>query len=111
LEEILVGIGNTIGAYVKSSEATKQRRYMSYTHICVYLNISKPLHGSIALKYHDKDWSQTIDYEHILFRCRKCHEHRHMLKECPLNNAETKAINTETTKPKDGFTQVVSKLH
>jgi hypothetical protein len=49
LEEILVGIGNTIGVYVKSSEATKQRRYTSYARICVYLNISKPLPGSIAL--------------------------------------------------------------
>jgi hypothetical protein len=49
LEEILAGIGNTIGVYVKSSEATKQRRYTSYARICVYLNISKPLPGSIAL--------------------------------------------------------------
>jgi hypothetical protein len=30
LEEVLAGIGNTIGIYVKSSEATKQRRYTSY---------------------------------------------------------------------------------
>jgi hypothetical protein len=30
LEEILMGIGNTLGRYVKSSEATKQRRYTSY---------------------------------------------------------------------------------
>jgi hypothetical protein len=30
LEEILMGIGNTIGQYVKASEATKQRKYTSY---------------------------------------------------------------------------------
>jgi hypothetical protein len=48
LEEVLAGIGNTIGVYVKSSEATKQRRYTSYVCICVYLNIAKPLPGSIA---------------------------------------------------------------
>jgi hypothetical protein len=67
LEEVLAGIGNTIGIYVKSSEATKQRRYTSYARICVYLNIAKPLPGSITLEYHDEDWSQTIDYEHIPF--------------------------------------------
>jgi len=54
LEEVL-GIGNTIGVYVKSLEATKQRRYTSYARICVYLNIAKPFSGSIALEYHDED--------------------------------------------------------
>jgi hypothetical protein len=65
----LEGIGNTIGAYVKSSEETKQIRYTSYARICVYLNIAKPLPGSISLEYHDEEWYQTIDYENILFRC------------------------------------------
>jgi hypothetical protein len=46
---------------------TKQRRYTSYARICVYLNISKPLPGSIDLEYQDEEWSQTIDYEHIPF--------------------------------------------
>jgi hypothetical protein len=104
LEEVLAGIGNTIGIYVKSSEATKQRRYTSYARICVYLNIAKPLPGSITLEYHDEDWSQTIDYEHIPFRCRKCHEHGHLFRECPLNTAH-KEGNPENGKDKEGFVQ------
>jgi hypothetical protein len=43
LEEVLVGISNTIGVYVKSSEAKKHRRYTSYVRICVYMNIDKPI--------------------------------------------------------------------
>jgi hypothetical protein len=70
LEEILMGIGNTLGRYVKSSEATKQRRYTSYACICVYMNISKALPGSVTIEYQDEEWIQTIDYEHIPFRCR-----------------------------------------
>jgi hypothetical protein len=54
-EEVLAGIRNTIGVYVKSLEATKKRRYTSYACIYVYLDISKPLPGSIALEYHDED--------------------------------------------------------
>jgi hypothetical protein len=104
LEEVLAGIGNTIGIYVKSSEATKQRRYTSYARICVYLNIAKPLPGSITLEYHDEDWSQTIDYEHIPFRCRKCHEHGHLFRECPLNMIN-KDGNPESGKDKEGFVQ------
>ena len=108
MEEVLADIGNTIDIYVKSSEATKQRRYTSYTRICVYLNIAKPLPGSITLEYNDEDWSQTIDYEEIPFRCRKCHEHSHLFRECPLNMTH-KEGNPESGKDKDGFVQPVGK--
>jgi hypothetical protein len=108
LEEVLAGIGNTIGIYVKSSEATKQWRYTSYARICVYLNIAKPLPGSITLEYHDEDWSQTIDYEHIPFRCRKCHEHGHLFRECPLNMVH-KEGNPDTGKDKEGFVQTAGR--
>jgi hypothetical protein len=69
LEEILMGIGNTLGKHVKFSKATKQRKYTSYERICVYMNISKDLPGSVTLEYQDEEWAQTIDYEHIPFRC------------------------------------------
>jgi hypothetical protein len=85
LEEILMGLGNTLGNYVKSSEATKQRKYTSYARICVYMNISKALPGTVTLEYQDEEWTQTIDYEHIPFRCRKFHEHGHLFRDFPLN--------------------------
>jgi hypothetical protein len=106
LEEILMGIGNTVGQYVKTSEATKQRKYTSYARICVYMNISKALPGAVTLEYQDEDWQQTLDYEHIPFRCRKCHEHGHLFRDCPLNKKATKA--SDTTQ-KDGFTTVTAK--
>jgi hypothetical protein len=113
LEEVLAGIGNTIGIYVKSSEATKQRRYTSYARICVYLNIAKPLPGSIVLEYHDEDWIQTIDYEHIPFRCRKCHEHGHLFRECPLNMIQKEGPSEngkdKEGKDKEGFVQQTGK--
>jgi hypothetical protein len=102
LEEILAGIRNTLGIYVKASEETKQRRYTSYARIYVYLNISKPLPGSIDLEYQDEEWSQTIDYEHIPFRCHKFHEHGHLFRECPLNNPSKHDPGTNE-KIKDGF--------
>jgi len=51
LEEILMGIGNTVGRYVKSSEATKLIKYTSCARICVYMDISKAIPGSITLEY------------------------------------------------------------
>jgi hypothetical protein len=103
LEEILMGIGNTIGQYVKASEATKQRKYTSYARICVYMNIAKALPGAVILEYQDEDWSQTLDYEHIPFRCRKCHEHGHLFRDCPLNQQAPKV---SQNLQKDGFTTI-----
>jgi hypothetical protein len=51
MEEILMGIGNTVGQYVKESEATKQRKYTSYARIYVYMNIYKALLGVVTLEY------------------------------------------------------------
>jgi hypothetical protein len=106
LEEILMGIGNTLGQYVKASEATKQRKYTSYARICVYMNISKALPGTVTLEYQDEDWQQTLDYEHIPFRCRRCHEHGHLYRDCPLIKQAAKA---SETMQKDGFTTITSK--
>jgi hypothetical protein len=106
LEEILMGIGNTIGQYVKASEATKQRKYTSYARICVYMNIAQALPGAVILEYQDEDWSQTLDYEHIPFRCRRCHEHGHLFRDCPLNQPAPKA---DQNTQKDGFTTIQSR--
>lgn len=86
--EILDGIGNTIGDFVKIAEAMKRGKYKSYAILCVYMNIAEPLPEHIELEYHDEIWQQPIDYEHIPFRCQKCHEYGHLYKQCPLNKEE-----------------------
>jgi hypothetical protein len=67
--EILEGIGNTLGSFVRIADTTLQGRYTSYARICVYLDVSKVLPASISLRFRDIEWIQTIDYEHIPFRC------------------------------------------
>lgn len=54
--EILEGIGNTIGDFVKIAEATKRGKYTSYARLCVYMNIAEPLPEFIELEYHDEVW-------------------------------------------------------
>jgi len=44
----------------------------------------------VILEVYDEEWVQAIDYEHIPFRCRKCHEHWHLFREFPLNKREDK---------------------
>ena len=72
-EGILVGIGNTIGNYVKSIEINKCKRCIVYALICMYMNVSKPLLESIVIFPHDEDITQPIHYEHIMLFCRRFH--------------------------------------
>jgi hypothetical protein len=84
--ETLEGIDNTLGSFVKISEVTKSTRYISYARICVYMNVAGALPESIVVSYQDDEWTQPLDYEHIPFRCRKCHIHGHLFRDFPLNS-------------------------
>ena len=49
------------------------------------MNIAEPLPKFVKVEYHDEIWQQPIDYEHIPFRCRRCHDYGHLFRECPQN--------------------------
>jgi len=46
---------------------------------------------------------QAIDYEQIPFRCRKCHEHGHLIKECPMKKSVEKIKENKEEKSKEAF--------
>ena len=83
LEDILTDIGNLLGNFVKVSEQNRQISYTSYARICIYLDISKDLPDGIDLTWEDEDCFRAIDYEQLPFRCRRCHEHGHLFRDCP----------------------------
>jgi hypothetical protein len=95
-------IGNKLGKYVKTSEATLKGRYTSYARICIEMDVSGALPEAISLEFRDEEWIQSIDYEQIPFRCRRCHEHGHLIRECPLNKKQ-EAENTKIQQDEDGF--------
>lgn len=84
-------IGDQLGTFIKASEATLQNKYTSYARICVEMDVSGALYEGLCLEYRDDNYFQAIDYEKILFRCRKCHEHGHLIRECPMNKKEEEA--------------------
>jgi hypothetical protein len=102
LSSTFEAIGNKIGKYVKTSEETLKGRYTSYARICIKMDVSGALPEAIILEFRDEEWIQSIDYVQILFRCRRCHEHGHLLTECPLSkNQEPK--NTKQYQDEDDF--------
>jgi len=62
----------------------------------------------VILDVYDDEWVQKVDYEHIPFRCRKCHEHGHLFRDCPLNTRE-EHIRTIKEKDHTSFTKVGGK--
>jgi len=98
-------IGDKLGTFVKASEATIQRRYTSCARICVELDVSGALHEGIWLEFQDEDYFQAIDYEQIPFRCRKCHEHGHLVRDCPLNRSEEASKPLPEVQNKETFTK------
>jgi len=104
-EETLTDIGNKLGTFIKVATETKTRKYTSYARICVQMHLTKALVDSVSLFHDDFEWTQPLDYEHIPFRCRKCHEHGHLFRDCPLN-AQSKASSHDLNKDSDGFTKI-----
>lgn len=89
--ESLTAIGNKLGRFVKAFEATTRGKYTSFAQIYVEMDLSGDLPDEIILEAHDEEWVQTIDYEHIPFRCRKCHVHGHLFRDFPLTRIENKS--------------------
>eukprot|EP00253_Pinus_taeda_P010957 PITA_10957 len=88
LPESLKTIGNKLGHFLKISEVTLKGRYTSFARICVEMDLSGAISEVIILDLYDEEWVQNVDYEHIPFRCGKCHEHGHLYRDCPSINRE-----------------------
>jgi hypothetical protein len=48
-------IGNKLGKYVKTSEATLKGRYTSYARICIEMYVSRALPEAISLEFRDEE--------------------------------------------------------
>jgi len=96
-------IGDKLGTFIKASEATMQRRYTSCARICIEMDVSGALHDRLWLEFRDEDYFQAIDYEQIPFRCRKCHEHGHLIRECPLNKPVEDPKTEQAAKTQEAF--------
>lgn len=105
--ESLMAIGNKLGCFFKIFEATRIGNYTSFARICVEMDLSGALPDEVILKVFDEEWMQTIDYEHIYFRCCSCHEHGHLFRDCPLGKVVNNS-KANTGKETDSFQKVVN---
>lgn len=107
-EKSLQEIGNALGKYVKSAEETKSCRYTSYARICVYMDLKQPLPDTVSFFHEDSEWIQVIYYEHVPFRCRKCHDIGNLYRDCPQNKKPLSQDSSDNQNI-DGFTRVTNR--
>lgn len=98
-----------MGEYIKISEGTRMGHYVSYARICVHIDVYGALPKAVKLIYRDEVWLQSIDYEHIPFRCKKCHEHGHLFWDFPMNKTPQTQEQASKRKDSKGYTKVISR--
>jgi hypothetical protein len=59
-------IGNTLGMLITLALVIVKNISNIDTHICIYVNLGKGLSTQILLESKDHDWTQLLNYEHIV---------------------------------------------
>lgn len=72
------------------------------------MHLNQVLPDAVSLFHDDIEWVQLIDYKHVPFRCRKCHDLGHLFRDCPLNQKPSSQTSSDKPTP-DGFTKVASR--
>ena len=72
------------------------------------MHLDKALPDAVSIYHVDFEWIQPLDYEHVPFRCRRCHAHGHLFRDCPLNS-QSLSKEAEDKSELDGFTKVPSR--
>ena len=77
----LADIGNKLGRFLDSAEPKGDQ--FTCARICVEVNLEKGLPEALHLTLGEWSHIQELDYEHIPFKCLRCHVYGHFAKSCP----------------------------
>ncbi|EOA18311.1 hypothetical protein CARUB_v10006824mg [Capsella rubella] len=109
-EDILLGIASGLGKPVKVDLTTLQIERARFARVCVEVNLSKPLKGSVMIngeRYY-------VAYESLSNICSGCGVFGHLVHNCPRWQLEPEVDHSvpnvspppETNQHEDGFTEV-----
>ena len=72
------------------------------------MDLSKELPEAICMSWEDEEWLQTLYYQKIHFRCRRCQEYGHLFRDFSMNNPKVGWERREEDQKDQGFTKVPS---
>jgi hypothetical protein len=76
--DILHNVAALLGKPMGASQKMRERKVMTFAHICVELDLSNPLLDSLEIRAGSYSWVQQLDYETLPFYCHLCHEYGHL---------------------------------
>jgi hypothetical protein len=84
-EKCFQAIENHLGEFLVVDMGSIDSGEMDVARILVLLNIREGLKEYLNLTDLGRTTVQILDYEGIPFRCRRCHEYGHIIKDCKSN--------------------------
>lgn len=83
-EDIFRRIGNSLDTSLEFDKSYLSTGIMDFARISVHIDIREGLQEQVTLCWRNFTQTQILDYEWVLFRCRRCHKVVHLYKDCPL---------------------------
>lgn len=74
--------GDALGDFLMVDDESSGILHSTYARILVEINVSKGLPAEVLLKSSKGSWVQSLDYEGIPFRCRRCFNTGHSAAHC-----------------------------
>lgn len=84
VDSLLEAIGNALGDFLMVGDESSNIMHSTYARILVGMYIFKGFLEMIKLDNFKGYWIQTLDYEGLPFRCRKCSKRGHLAAHCGL---------------------------
>lgn len=79
VDTLLEVVGKALGIFLMVDELSDDMMQSIYACILVEMDISKGLQEMIRFEHSGGSWIQTLDYEGIPYRCRKCFKTSHLV--------------------------------
>lgn len=74
--QVLEGIGNILGRYIKTNLERPNKGIFTFSRICVEVDLSKGLLDHINLIHTNFHWKQPLDFENMTLRWHICFQTR-----------------------------------
>lgn len=84
-------IGDAIGSFIMVDNDFYGHYHTMFYHILVELDVSKGLPVEIVINSSSRSWVQTLDYDGISFRCRRCFKTVHAVGNCGIEKKNSSA--------------------
>jgi hypothetical protein len=79
---IFKNIGYALGVFLEADASYENSRDMTMARILVSLDVREGLAEEMEISHGGRSHIQSLDYDGVSFRCRRCHAYGHLIDQC-----------------------------